>query len=198
MAFSLVKSYVLPPINRREVFRYAGIRSLSGESDELISRLDEAISLIEGTLNPRVCFCELAIRDCDFGASLDIKKNLRNSHSVIFFASTLGIELDRLILKYSVLSPTTALLLEALGNERIEALCDSFCEDMRKTKLESGESLRPRFSAGYGDLPLEYQQKIFDLLNPSFYIGLTLNESYLMSPSKSVTALIGVEKIEEL
>ena len=198
MAFSLVKSYVLPPINRREVFRYAGIRSLSGESDELISRLDEAISLIEGTLNPRVCFCELAIRDCDFGASLDIKKNLRNSHSVIFFASTLGIELDRLILKYSVLSPATALLLEALGNERIEALCDSFCEDMRKTKLKSGESLRPRFSAGYGDLPLEYQQKIFDLLNPSFHIGLTLNESYLMSPSKSVTALIGVEKIEEL
>ena len=198
MAFSLVKSYVLPPINRREVFRYAGIRSLSGESDELISRLDEAISLIEGTLNPRVCFCELAIRDCDFGASLDIKKNLRNSHSVIFFASTLGIELDRLILKYSVLSPATALLLEALGNERIEALCDSFCEDMRKTKLESGESLRPRFSAGYGDLPLEYQQKIFDLLNPSLHIGLTLNESYLMSPSKSVTALIGVEKIEEL
>ena len=198
MAFSLVKSYVLPPINRREVFRYAGIRSLSGESDELISRLDEAISLIEGTLNPRVCFCELAIRDCDFGASLDIKKNLRNSHSVIFFASTLGIELDRLILKYSVLSPATALLLEALGNERIEALCDSFCEDMRKTKLKSGESLRPRFSAGYGDLPLEYQQKIFDLLNPSLHIGLTLNESYLMSPSKSVTALIGVEKIEEL
>ena len=195
MAFSLVKSYVLPPINRREVFRYAGIRSLSGESDELISRLDEAISLIEGTLNPRVCFCELAIRDCDFGASLDIKKNLRNSHSVIFFASTLGIELDRLILKYSVLSPTIALLLEALGNERIEALCDSFCEDMRKTKLESGESLRPRFSAGYGDLPLLVQPSILLATNAQRAIGLTLSDSLLMIPTKSVTAIIGVKPL---
>ena len=194
MALSLVKSYALPSINRREVLRYAGVRSSSGECLELICRLDEAISLIDGKLSPRVCFCELDISECDFGASLDIKKNLRNSHSVIFFAATLGIELDRLIFKYSVLSPATALLLESLGNERIEALCDCFCEDMRQTKLKMGETLRPRFSAGYGDLPLEYQRTIFDLLEPSTHIGLTLNNSYLMSPSKSVTALIGVEK----
>ena len=115
--------------------------------------------------------------------------------SVIFFAATLGIELDRLISKYSVLSPATALLLEALGNERIEALCDCFCEDMRVSREAFGEILRPRFSAGYGDLPLEYQRKIFTLLDPPSRIGLTLNDSYLMSPSKSVTALIGVEKI---
>jgi 5-methyltetrahydrofolate--homocysteine methyltransferase len=67
---------------------------------------------------------------------------------------------------------------------------------MRKEKFTLGESLRPRFSAGYGDLPLEYQKKIFDLLDPHTQIGLTLNDSYLMSPSKSVTALIGVEKIK--
>ena len=198
MALSLVKSYVLPSINRREVLRYAGIRSSSGETAELLSRLDEAIALLGDVLNPRVCFCELDISECDFGASLDIKKNLRNSHSVIFFAATLGIELDRLIFKYSVLSPATALLLEALGNERIEALCDCFNEDMRETKLTNGEALRPRFSAGYGDLPLEYQRRIFDLLDPPTHIGLTLNDSYLMSPSKSVTALIGVEKIKEV
>lgn len=197
MALSLVKSYSLPPIDKREVLRYAGVRSSIGESAELISRLDEAIVLMGDVLNPRVCFCELDIRDCDFGSSLDIKKNLRNSHSVIFFAATLGIELDRLIFRYSVLSPVTALLLEALGNERIEALCDRFCEDMRQIKLMRGESLRPRFSAGYGDLPLEYQRQIFDLLDPPSHIGLTLNNSYLMSPSKSVTALVGIEKIKE-
>ena len=198
MAVSVIKSYTLSSIDRREVLRYAGIRSHDGATEEILSRLDEAISLIEGKLSPRVCFCEKDVCECDFGASLDIKKNLRNSHTVIFFAATLGIELDRLIFKYSVLSPATALLLEALGNERIEALCDCFNEDMRKLKLASGESLRPRFSAGYGDLPLEYQRQIFSLLDPPINIGLTLNDSYLMSPSKSVTALIGVEKIKEL
>ena len=195
MSLSLVKSYTLPPIDRREVLCYAGVRSSSGESPELILRLDEAIALTDGKLLPRVCFCQLDISECDFGDSLDVKKHLRNSYSVIFFAATLGIELDRLISKYSVLSPATALLLEALGNERIEALCDCFCEDMRVSREAFGEILRPRFSAGYGDLPLEYQRKIFTLLDPPSRIGLTLNDSYLMSPSKSVTALIGVEKI---
>ena len=195
MSIAIVKTYTLPPIDRREVLRYAGVRSADGEAPELLLRLDEAISLAEGKLAPRVCFCELDISKCDFGDSLDIKKNLRNSHSVIFFAATIGIELDRLISKYSVLSPATALLLEALGNERIEALCDCFCADMQRCRAEAGERLRPRYSAGYGDLPLEYQRDIFAILDPSSRIGLTLNSSYLMSPSKSVTAIVGVEKI---
>ena len=195
MSAVFVKSYVLPPINKREALRYAGVRSFDECSSELLSRLDEAIEIINGRLSPRVCYCELDISECDFCGSLDIKKNLRNSHSVIFFAATLGVELDRLISKYSVISPATALLIGAVGNERIEALCDCFNDEMRERKALLSESLRPRFSAGYGDLPLEYQKKIFALLDPPMHIGLTLNESYLMSPTKSVTALIGVEKI---
>ena len=194
MSTVFVETYELPSVNIREALRYAGYRSPIVERDELISRLDEAISLMDGKLTPRVCFCEHDIGDCDFGSSLDIKKNMRNSESVIFFAATVGIELDRLIAKYSVLSPVTALLLEAIGSERVEALCDAFNEDVRRKKLDLGYSLRPRFSPGYGDLSIEYQKKLFSILSPS-RIGITLNDSYLMTPSKSVTALIGVEKI---
>ena len=50
MTLTLVKNYSLPPINRREVFRYAGIRSSSGETESLNSLLDEAIALIESKL----------------------------------------------------------------------------------------------------------------------------------------------------
>ena len=193
MTLTLVKNYSLPPINRREVFRYAGIRSSSGETESLNSLLDEAIALIESKLEPRVCYCELDASECEFGSSIDIKKNLRNSHSVIFFAATLGIELDRLIFKYSVLSPSTALLLEALGNERIEALCDVFNEDIRQLKLLRGESIRPRFSAGYGDLPLEVQRDIFRSLTPEYKIGVSLGLDLFMTPTKSVTAIIGIK-----
>ena len=194
MATVFIESYELPSVDTREALRYAGYLSRIEEQDELISRLDEAISLIEGRLTPRVCFCELDVSSCDFGCSLDIKKNLRQSQSIILFAATIGIELDRLIAKYSVISPATALLLQSLGNERIEALCDAFNEDMRKKKLSQGFNLRPRFSPGYGDLPIEYQKTVFELLSPS-RIGITLNDSYFMTPSKSVTAIIGVEKI---
>lgn len=198
MALCIVKRYSLPPIDKREVLRYAGVRSLIEDSGELYRRLDTVISMVEPIINPRVCYRELSVSECDFGTSQDIKKNLRDSHSVIFFAATLGIELDRLIFRYSVLSPVTALLLESLGNERIEALCDTFNEDMRAAKSLLGESLRPRFSAGYGDFSIEYQKKLFEILDPPTSIVLTLNDSYLMTPLKSVTALIGVEKIKEL
>ena len=55
-----------------------------------------------------------------------------------------------------------------------------------------GKFLKPRFSPGYGDLPLEMQRDIFRVLDCSRKIGLTLNESLLMSPSKSVTAIVGI------
>ena len=80
--------------------------------------------------------------------------------------------------------------MQALGAERIEALCDAFCDSLIS---EKGVLLRPRFSPGYGDLPLEVQKDIFSLLECHKRIGVSLNESLLMSPSKSVTAFVGLE-----
>lgn len=196
MATVFVESYALPSVDRREVLRYSGVRSSSGETEELNSLLDTAISISSDVLDPRVCFCELALSELDLGGSLDLKNHLRDCHSAIIFASTLGVALDRLIFRYGVISPATALMLESLGNERIEALCDAFCSSVATRKAQENSSVTSRFSAGYGDLPLEYQKKIFDLLDPPSRIGLTLNSSYLMSPSKSVTAIIGIKKIK--
>ena len=191
------KSFSLPEIDRREALRYAGIRNSSILPEELMQKFDEAVSLLDGKISARVCFCELDVTDCDFCGSLDIKKNLRDSGSVIFFAATVGFEIDRLISRYEVLSPATAVLIDAIGSERVEALCDEFCSEMKEKKRAEGFSLRPRFSAGYGDLPIEFQKTFFDLLDPPSRIGVTLNDSYLMTPRKSVTAIIGVEKIKE-
>ncbi len=197
MACVYTTSYPLPAPCKKEILRYAGIRKPSLVSDELLARFDEAVDIAVDHINPKVCFCELDVCDCDFCGSLDIKKNLRDSKRVIIFAATVGLDLDRLIARYEVLSPTTALLLDAIGSERIEALCDAFCTDMKQRKAVDGFSLRPRFSAGYGDLPIEFQKTVFALLDPPSRIGVTLNDSYLMTPSKSVTAIIGVEKIKE-
>ena len=90
--------------------------------------------------------------------------------------------------RYTSLSPAKALFFQAIGAERIESLCDTFCAELK----ENGLQLRPRFSPGYGDLPLDLQKDLFRVLDCSRKIGLTLNESLLMSPSKSVTAIIGI------
>ena len=79
-------------------------------------------------------------------------------------------------------------MMQAVGTERIEALCDRFFEDL---KTEYGR-IKPRFSPGYADLSLNTQRYIFSLLDCPRRIGIFLNQSLLMSPSKSVTAFVGI------
>ena len=99
-------------------------------------------------------------------------------------------EFDRLIKKYSISSPVRAVVFQAIGSERVESLCDVFCADVEK---KIGKKCRPRFSPGYGDLPLEFQKTVFSCLEPS-RIGVSLSGELFMTPSKSVTAIIGIQK----
>lgn len=187
-------SLPLPPVCRREVLRYAGCREETPASAAL---LDACLREAEPVLTGRVCWLELPAQTVNEAfSSRDLAKNLSGCGRVVLFAATVGTGLDRLLARYSVLSPARAVLLQALGAERVEALCDAFCS---RLEAETGMGLRPRFSPGYGDLSLEAQTEIFALLQPMRHIGLSLTESLLMSPSKSVTAFVGLteEKTEK-
>ena len=193
----ITREYSAPPIRRREILRYMGCRDSSAELEALI---DRAISLCEGKLSYKVCYSELPleIKDsvCHLGFaeadSRDLAKCLTGCEKTVIFAATVGLEIDRLILRFGRMEPSLALCLQALGAERIEALCDAFCDEMKARFATGGKKMRPRFSAGYGDLPLSLQKEIFASLECEKRIGLTLNDSLLMSPTKSVTAIIGI------
>lgn len=187
------KSYPAPNVNYSEILRYAGVR---GEAKELEEIIGECLDELEGKLCYRVCYRFFDIRECgdalDLGFTITnsetVKKGVQGCDSLIVFSATVGIELDRLTYRYATVSPTKALLFQAIGAERIEALCDAFCLDIKKEY-----NTLPRLSAGYGDFPLEVQRDIFSALDCPRKIGLTLNESLLMSPTKSVTAIMGVK-----
>lgn len=191
-----VMTFDAPPVCEREVLRYASCR----EADEAtVSLMRGCIASALPSLSYKVCYAVFDVNvtgdECDFGVfcvrSKDLAKNLSECERVLLFGATVGLELDRLIEREARLSPSKALFLQAFGAERIEALCDMFCERFEK---ENGVSLAPRFSSGYGDLDIETQRDIFGVLNPQKNIGLFLNESMLMSPSKSVTAFAGISK----
>lgn len=189
----LTLTYPEPPFCEKEILRYAGCK---GCDDGIKKLLDECLSIIKNKLTYKVCYIELPTiihgSVCDFGAfkteSKMLADNLRDCNKAIIFAATVGVELDRLIAKYGRISPSKAVMLQAIGAERIEALCDTFCNRLEN---EYHTPLRPRFSPGYGDLPLSVQKQIFSLLDCERRIGLTLNDSLLMSPTKSVTAFVG-------
>lgn len=186
------KTYPAPPFCEREILRYAGCRSAD---DGVAALLDSCIREVRDKLSYRVCYGEFPVTvtgdSCDLGAfavrSTRLAANLAGCSSALVFAATVGVEIDRLIAKYGRLSPSRALVLQAIGAERIEALCDAFCAD-----VADGRCPKPRFSPGYGDLPLTVQREVFAVLDCSKRIGLSLNDSLLMSPSKSVTAFVGL------
>ena len=96
--------------------------------------------------------------------------------------------------RYGAVSPAKALLHQAIGAERIEALCDRLCRDLAE---EIGTSLRPRFSPGYGDFSVTVSGDIFRLLDPARRIGVSLTDHFLMTPSKSVSAIVGIAAEQE-
>ena len=199
MSNVFVISYDEPEYDKGEILRYAGIKKNSSEMEALV---DASVSELKEKLSYKVCFCEFPIVFSDAHIDLGFAKteseklriNLKGCNKTIVFAATLGIELDRMIARYSYMSPARALMLQAIGAERIEALCNKFCADLAEEKALVGEKLRPRFSPGYGDLPLDFQRPLITVLDAPKRIGVVLNESLLMSPSKSVTAIIGLKK----
>ncbi len=190
----LTKIYKEPPICCKEILRYAGCRETNEEIESLISC---CLNELQNKLAFRVCYGEFDVtvknEKCDFGSfclnSENLAENLKDCKKCLVFAATIGVEIDRLIAKYGRISPSKALIFQAIGAERIEALCDAFCKDMAS---EYNMQAAPRFSAGYGDLPLLAQKDFFSVLEPEKRIGLTLNDSLVMSPSKSVTAIVGL------
>lgn len=187
-----VKRYDAPPVDRREILRYAMV---SQPLEKLTELLESCLAEAEGVLSYHVCWREFPLAErsgvLDLGFaqtdSQTAERYLQNCGSVVLFAATVGLGLDRLLTRHSRLSPARALMLQAIGTERIEALCELFCGEMEKVHQTSR-----RFSPGYGDLPLALQRDIFRVLDCPKHIGLKLNESLLMSPTKSVTALIGI------
>lgn len=187
-----------PEISYEEIYRYA---AASDPTPEIASLCRQAAEELEERLTFRVISAKhpISVRGetVDFGfdsvSSKSLAAALCGCEEVIFFAATVGVEADRLVMRYQSQSPGKALIVNAVATQRVEALCDAFWE---KVKREEGGVVRPRFSPGYGDLPLSFQRKVFDLLKPE-RIGITLNKQCFMTPTKSVTALIGLGKKQE-
>lgn len=196
MSTVLIKEYAAPAADIRAILRYAGVRD---DAPDMIALANDCFAQAKSQLTYRVCYAEFplafgedGVLDFGFGRvrSETLSRHLVGCGSVVVFAATVGLSLDRLIARCATQSPSRAVMLDAVGIERVEALCDTFCRDVAE---QTGKALTARFSPGYGDLPLAFQHEIFRALDVPRRIGISLNESLLMSPSKSVTAIVGIK-----
>ena len=192
-----IKSFEEPEYCRREILRYAMCPSCTDRA--MLDIMEDCISECGrfASFSYRVSYCELPARLIDEKtgeidlwhinvSSKSLAANLAGCKTVVVFAATIGPGIDRLIKKYSKLDPVKALFMQATGAERVESLCNLFCDTYPSP-------LRARFSPGFGDLPLTIQPDVLKVTNAAKNLSITLDDGFLMSPSKSVTAFAGID-----
>ena len=105
---------------------------------------------------------------------------------IVIIACTLGLQLDQQLRYYSKINLTKMTVMDALASSYIEIKCDEY-----EAKQNFGKRTF-RFCPGYGNVPLELNKNLANALNCSKHIGLTVQESNLLLPQKSMIGLIGL------
>ena len=121
------------------------------------------------------------------------KRTRLKGADVIFLCGTIGSEFDAWQRRLSVLSAADALLSQQIGLDAVEKVMDELEEGIRDQV--SGIRLRRRRSPGYGDLPLSLSRTIISELDATRRIGVSITDSDLLVPSKSVTAICEMEEV---
>ncbi len=190
-------------VDRKEALRYLGYgrKEADGQTQRL---LDGVAEELEQDSLPKSIYreygCKVEGNVVSFGnldiTSSSLAKNLEGCERIVLLAATIGRAADLMIKKYSVVNLAKAAIVQAAGAAYIESYMDEIESEIQREAKKQGLYLRPRFSPGYGDFPLECQKDIFAMLECSKRIGIALTAGNLMMPSKSVTALIGLTPIE--
>ena len=119
-----------------------------------------------------------------------LKAHLTGCDRAAIFCATLGAGVDALIRRAERLDMSRALALDCCASAAVEEVCDQI-----ETELQGkfpGCSFPFRYSPGYGDLPLDVQGPLLELLDAPRRVGLCASASHILTPRKSVTAILGV------
>lgn len=180
---------------KKEAFRYMGYKS-EVKSEEIELLYEKCLEMYKSSAGYKAVYRRVSVKlygnTVDFGfctiENESLARNLSQCDSAVVFAATAGAGVDRLIMRCEKLSVVEGMICDCIGSSAIEVWCDEV------NKIAVGEEdSKPRFSPGYGGVSLEYQRDILSFLDAERKIGITLNDSLMMSPKKSVTAFIGIK-----
>ncbi len=187
----------------KETARYLGYSRFVSPDQDVSKLLEKAASEMAEVMKTQAVFevfdltmtsipstTEISFADVML-QSRDLGNNLKDCKKVALLAATLGPQVDALIRRYSSLDPVYASILQATGAMFIEEVVDLVNDEIKKIAASQGRKTKPRYSPGFGDVPLEVQKDFFRLL-PCTRIGLTLMDTLIMAPEKSVTAFVGL------
>ena len=180
-------------INRREAARYLGLQR-APDADAL-ALFDVCERELRKVMTPRDCHAKSGVTihgdrvGFDFCTieSAALAKNLSGCESAFVFAATLGLGVDRMLLRLTKTDPAKAAVFDALASAAVEGWCNEV-----NRNLSRGLQTCPRFSPGYGGVALTHQRDVVSFLDAQRKLGITLSDRCFMTPVKTVTAFIGI------
>ena len=200
------RCYDVRSVERAEVLRYLGYAG-QPVTPELDARIDEVVARCLDVCRPcgvtRVFdvsghgekngapVIELA------GTALalegrSIAEHLDGAVAVGVLAVTVGMGVEAELRRLSLTDRLAQVIFDAAGTAAVERAADAAEADVVAVAAARGLHCGTRFSPGYGDLPLATQPVLLGALDAGRLLGITLSPALLMSPTKSVTAVVGL------
>ena len=183
--------------NKKETFRYMGCKS-DCHNEALEELYEECLREYKKVASYKAVYRKVPVtlkedNVVDFGfceiKNENLCKNLSGCDSAYVFAATAGIAVDRLIMRYSKISPAEAMVCDSIASSAVEVWCDEV-----NAEISALSETKPLFSPGYGGVSLEYQKDILSFLDVDRKIGITLSGAFMMTPMKSITAFVGIKE----
>ena len=119
-------------------------------------------------------------------------KHLEGCTAALLLAVTLGPGVDAQIRRAGVGDIAAGVASDALGSALAEQAAEAAEAELRQWAARQGKYLTGRYSPGYGDWPLAVQPLLAAALDTARRAGLCVTENNLMTPRKSVTAILGL------
>lgn len=179
-------------LDRGEILRYMRMGTASPDA-ALADRIDARERDVLAAMRPDFVadLVDVAYGEASYSvgplvlASNDLRRTLRGAKKAYLFAATLGLGVDQLLRRAAVTGASDLLIVQAVATVAVEQYAN-------EAEMTLCGPRAPRFSPGYGDLPLTIQSKFLSAIDGKRRLGITLTDTCLMIPSKSITAIIGV------
>lgn len=185
---------IAPPLPARMDERFAlrilGVRGApEGALPELLRRAEETL---RAAARPRAAAVWTPRHEAQrLLPGKDIARHLAGCELCAALACTLGPGVDAAQRAANVSDMAFAAVLDALASALAEQIADAAEEALRARLSADGLFLTGRFSPGYGDYPIELQNEWLRVLDAQRAIGLCATPTHLLTPRKSVTAVLG-------
>lgn len=189
---------ILNNIDRQETKRYAGLRKGHDFPENLVDEACNTVMMLKEpqtvwTVYPYDC-CNACVQAAEEyhipGQSL--RKHLSCATKVIFLSATVGEAVEQAASDaFAKGEYALGMLIDAAATTAVEQTADELEKLLINKFAKLGFKMTFRFSPGYGDWDLSEQDKVAKLANAEA-IGVTLTESLMLMPRKSITAVIGL------